>query len=74
MTKTTKTTINAGGQSFEVVVAYISEFPRGKDGTCALCQGDPCAEDKSRKKTLIKKYYKENPNATTCPCCNGRPT
>lgn len=64
----------AGVSEFHIKVDSIDEFPRGEDGTCALCKGDPCCEHKRSKNSLIAKFYKENPNAVTCPCCDGRPT
>lgn len=56
-----------------LTVIYIAEYPRGVNGTCAYCHGDPCAE-RSRATSLIAKYYARNSWAQTCPCCDGRPT
>jgi hypothetical protein len=56
-----------------VYVAYIAEFPRDEDGLCAYCHGDPGAE-KSSPNSLIFGYYVRNPNAETCPMCDGRPS
>jgi len=61
------------GKDTMLTVIYIAEFPRGIDGTCAYCHGDPCAED-SVPESLITKFFKRNSWAETCPCCNGRPT
>lgn len=54
-------------------VIYIAEYPRGEDGTCAYCHGDPCAET-SGPETLIGAYFARNKWAATCPNCDGRPT
>ena len=54
-------------------VIYIAEFPRGVDGTCAYCHGDPCAET-SGPESLIAKYFANFSWAETCPCCDGRPS
>jgi hypothetical protein len=56
-----------------LTVIYIAEYPRGVDGTCAFCHGDPCAE-RSGPDTLIGKYFAEYSWAETCPCCAGKPT
>lgn len=48
------------------------DFARGKDGLCAFCHGDPCAE--RDKNTPIGRFYERNPNEQTCPMCNGRPS
>jgi excinuclease UvrABC ATPase subunit len=48
------------------------EFPRGKDGTCAFCKGDPCAE---LGEGLIAIYVEFNKDwFETCPVCKGMPT
>lgn len=55
-------------------VTCISEgFARGVDGTCAFCKGDPCAES-SEPETPIARYFEKYKWASTCPCCDGRPT
>jgi len=68
------------GDDTEVIltVTYISKYPRGADGTCAFCHGDPCAET-SPPTSLIAEYftrrmYPGQPPPETCPCCQGRPT
>lgn len=53
-------------------------FARGPDGRCAFCHGDPCAE-RSDKDSPIYRYMRDengkwNGWASTCPCCEGRPT
>lgn len=65
---------NDGGKDTVLTVIYIAEFPRGVDGTCAYCHGDPCAE-RSPATSLIAKFFEHNASwADTCPCCGGRPT
>lgn len=55
-------------------VAYVANgYARGADGTCAFCHGDPFAE-RSPPDSLIARFYKVKPRATTCPVCEGRPT
>lgn len=61
------------GTEVELEVDHISDFPRGADGTCAFCQGDPCAEQEPPG-YRIASYYERNPRAETCPMCDGRPT
>lgn len=61
-----------GTEAF-VRVTYIADYPRGEDGLCAYCHGDPCAEN-STPNSLIGGYYIRNPRAETCPMCNGRPS
>lgn len=61
------------GTTVELDVDYISDFPRGPDGTCAYCLGDPCAEQRPTH-PRIASYYARNPNAATCPMCDGRAT
>jgi hypothetical protein len=67
----------------DLEVAYFAEFPRGPDGTCAFCRGDPCAENPPAHTMSklgdppgyrIASYYERNPDAVTCPMCEGRPT
>ena len=54
-------------------VSHIAEYPRGADGMCAYCQGDPCAET-SPPESLIAKYFARFDWVGACPCCDGRPT
>lgn len=63
-------------------VDHIADgYARGKDGTCAFCQGDPCAED-SPPESQIAQYFARNreywirsgARSVSCPCCDGRPT
>lgn len=61
------------GESYQVEVAYISEYPRNSNGACSFCDGDPCNEY-PKKGSLISKFYKKNKDAPTCPLCQGRPT
>jgi len=70
-----KTTLYYPGDGTEVQlpVAYIADFPRGENGACAFCGGDPCAE-RTDAVLRIRDYYQRNPGATTCPMCDGRPT
>jgi hypothetical protein len=65
-------------------VAYISEFPRGADGACAFCHGDPCAEYSPSDSPIARFFSRNRARAInmgmiemmpeTCPCCDGRPT
>ncbi len=64
--------INVCGELVEV--CSIGEFARGPDGLCAFCHGDPCNERPTEEDTPIKRFYKENEWANTCPCCDGRPS
>ena len=57
----------------ELEVDHIAQFPRGQDGTCAFCHGDPCAEN-SPPDSQIAQFFRRNRWAETCPCCEGRPT
>lgn len=62
------------GTEATVEVSYIaSDFPRGPGGTCAFCQGDPCAES-SPPDSPIALYFSRNKRAETCPMCQGRPS
>lgn len=47
------------GSTFQckLEVDYFSEFMRGIDGSCALCKGDPCLEDKQSKNKNLKNLY-----------------
>ena len=57
-----------------LTVSVIAGFPRGLDGSCAFCHGDPCA-DYSGPETLIGNYAARlGRTFETCPCCAGRPT
>ncbi len=60
-------------EEVELEVTNFYEYPRGTDGTCALCQGDPCNEH-SPPDSNIAKFYANNTWADTCPVCDGRPT
>lgn len=62
------------GTEYALDVAYISDFPRGVDGTCAFCKGDPCAE-RPESPYRIRHYFELNKTwAQVCPMCDGRPT
>lgn len=54
-------------------VAYIAVYARASDGACALCHGDAC-NDSSPPESDIARFYKSNPEASTCPVCDGRAT
>lgn len=70
---TSLTKVHVGdGRTYMLKVASVSIFPRGDDGTCVFCKGDPCAENAGN--TIISRYYERNPSAVTCPVCDGRPT
>jgi hypothetical protein len=57
------------------VVDIADGFARGEDGTCAFCNGDPCNEfPTADSNPAIIKFYKDYPDAPTCPCCDGKPT
>ena len=63
-----------GSGAILLEVSGIAEgYARGPNGTCAFCNGDPCAED-SKPGTHIADFFLRNPRAETCPCCGGRPT
>lgn len=62
-----------GGVSRAIEVTDFYEFPRGSDGLCALCHGDPCAET-SAPDSLIAQLYRAEPGTSTCPVCDGRPS
>jgi hypothetical protein len=62
-----------GEDAVLLTVIYIAEYPRGLDGTCAYCHGDPCAE-RSGPETLIGDFFLRNGWAEACPCCDGRPS
>lgn len=56
----------------ELDVVHFWEYPRGEDGLCVLCHGDPCAD--GGDDTLIAEWWRNNPHASTCPICEGRPS
>jgi len=61
------------GTTCHVYVDYLTyDFPRGRDGLCAYCHGDPLAEHGVN--ALIRGYYERNPTAETCPMCHGAPS
>ncbi|HEY0820998.1 MAG TPA: hypothetical protein VGD46_19585 [Rhizobacter sp.] len=62
-----------GDETVELEVEDYYEYPRGPDGLCALCKGDPCNEE-SEPDSLIARWWAANPHASTCPVCDGRPT
>lgn len=66
-------THGAGGYTL-VDVAYISDFPRGADGHCAFCHGDPCAERCTADEPIAKLRKKLGKFFETCPMCDGRPS
>lgn len=65
--------IQIGDETHTLEVTHFSEYPRGTDGRCALCKGDPCAEY-SAEDSLIALLYVLEPYTSTCPVCEGRPT
>ena len=65
--------IKIGSQEYTLVVESFEQYPRGVDGLCALCHGDPCAED-SPPESLIAILYREKPSTATCLVCEGRPS
>lgn len=67
--------IGDGTDPVMLTVTRIAELPRGVDGTCAFCHGDPGAEY-SPETSLIARYFDRGRGAwaVTCPCCDGRPT
>jgi len=63
-----------GTETVVDIICITADFPRGPDGTCAFCQGDPCAE-RSALDSAIGAYMARNSTwAETCPMCLGRPT
>lgn len=63
-----------GNEEVDLKVDFFAEYPRGNDGLCALCHGDPCNEY-SPPDSLIARWWKENEScASTCPVCGGRPS
>ncbi len=66
--------ISIGDKLVDIEVELFSDFPRGSDGLCALCHGDPC-NDRSAPDSLIAQWWAENKSwASTCPVCDGRPS
>lgn len=79
-TRTVAFTAGDGTQEY-IEVACIAEYPRGADGLCAYCHGDPCAERPESAGTQIGDFYWRARHAEwrvssylSCPCCEGRPT
>jgi hypothetical protein len=64
--------MNIEGEQCEV--ARFSVFPRGSDGKCAFCKGDATALRSDKDNTPIGRFYRDNPKAESCPCCDGRPS
>ncbi len=69
------------GTEVELEAVSFFEYPRGEDGFCVLCKGDPCNKAtpvEGDPETLIAMFYrtgKENGySAATCPVCDGRPS
>lgn len=62
-----------GGEEVFIEVVSFYEYPRNAAGFCALCNGDPCNEN-SPPDSLIARFYAHEPDAETCPVCDGRPT
>lgn len=73
------------GISEYIEVSSIAEFPRGKNGRCAYCYGDPCAEypvtpdtqqihDFYLRNKLKRESGKSRWFPESCPCCGGRAT
>lgn len=58
------------------VSCIADDFARGPDGTCAFCEGDPCAEGPNANERIVE--YMEGEfdwsNPVHCPFCKGRPT
>lgn len=64
--------------SFDVPVDHFSQFPRRENGTCALCNDDPCAErDNAKEKRTFIHELADHPKFwnyyQSCPFCDGRP-
>lgn len=58
----------------ECDVTHVADgYARGPGGACAFCHGDPCNE-RPVPDSAIARFYADNPGASTCPCCEGRPT
>lgn len=66
------------GSEVWVQVAYIGVIPYNDNSNCAYCDGDPCAENGTAKPEFdtapIYEYFRRNPDAVTCPICDGRPS
>lgn len=62
-----------GTEILREVSRIAAGFPRGANGTCAFCAGDPCAET-SPEDAPISKYMRGGNWRETCPFCQGRPT
>lgn len=63
-----------GGKTYQIEVDHWAEFPRGKDGLCAFCHGDPVAEEEiKRSPTPIQELMMEHWRSyEACPVCDGR--
>lgn len=59
------------GDTHTIKAASYSEFPRDEEGTCALCHGDPCAENGDTDTLIYRHMFN---GGSTCPVCEGRPT
>jgi hypothetical protein len=69
--------VGDGSGKIYLPVIYWAQFPRGIDGTCAFCNGDPCAEG-DKPESEIAKYFERAKAAgrrpESCPICDGRAT
>lgn len=62
------------GTSYTLDVFSLGpDYPRGKNGTCAFCCGDPCAEREEANERILG-FFRRNRHADTCPMCFGQPT
>jgi len=64
-------------EEVDIEVDWFSEFPRGEDGACALCHGDPCGEYSGTDSNIYKIMHEEDGSWSgedNCPVCEGRPT
>lgn len=65
--------LSGAGTSEMLPVLYVAQYPRGPNGCCAFCNGDPCNEEGTTD-TPIARFYAAAPHADTCPICDGRPS
>jgi hypothetical protein len=55
-------------------VTAVYDYPRGLDGSCAFCHGDPCAEDADPESPIYKYMNHPDYSPPTCSVCRGAAT
>lgn len=62
------------GRVYARHVSRVVQFARGEDGTCAFCDGDPCAEYSPEGSPIVEYMNRGKPgyHPETCPFCEGR--